>query len=434
MATKLSLSANRIVDVSSHFARFVPFTSNSLYPIHRWYRYKEGFSKDLVHLLLGLFSGEVDRCLDPFGGSGTTALACQEAGISCVSAEVNPFVHHVAKVKLRTSYRTKPFKAALRQVIRRVESHNTARFPIPAMSTITKSDNRKKWLFKPNVLQTILCFREAFQLVPPLYADLFLVVLAGILPNVGNTTKDGKCVRYKTGWKDKDITRANVISAFERRAEIFLEDIALIQESRPRISNSSKCFRSDAMHRLAQMEPASVDCVITSPPYLNSFDYTDVYMPELWTLGFVKSYADVRRLRLQTFCSHVQVKWAFEQLVPTRNLSRLMRAISKNGLWNSAIPNMIRGYFLQLTDLLTELRRVLRPDGRIAFIVGTSSYYNIPIPTDLLLIELAGGLGLQVVETRILRQFRQSTQQLAKNGSSGPPLRESLIVLRKSRR
>lgn len=422
------------MDVSNHFAHFVPFTSNSLYPIHRWYRYKEGFSKDLVHLLLGLFGGKRDRCLDPFGGSGTTALACQESGVACVSAEVNPFVHHVAVVKLRTSYRAKPFKAALRKVLRHAKADKTTSFPIPAMSTITKSDNRKKWLFRPNVLQSILSFRNAFELVPPLYADLFLVVLAGILPNVGNTTKDGKCVRYKTGWRDKRITKGDVICAFERRAEMFLEDVTLIQERSPRVSNASQCYRSDAMRRLAQMEPASVDCVITSPPYLNSFDYTDVYMPELWALGFVKSYADVRRLRLQTFCSHVQVKWAFERLAPTRSLSRLMRAISENGLWNSAIPDMIRGYFLQLTDLLTELKRVLRPDGRIAFVVGTSSYFNIPIQTDLLLIELAEGLGLQLVETRILRQFRQSTQQLAKNGSKGPSLRESLVVLRKARR
>src|SRR5207247_7679704 len=149
-------------------------------------------------------------------------------------------------------------------------------------------------------------------------------------------------------------------------------------------------------------------------------------MPELWALGFVESYAGVRRLRRQTFCSHVQVNCAFAQLVPTRNLSRLMRTISKNGLWNSTIPDMIRGYFLQLTDLRTELKLVTLRNGRIAFVLGTSSYFNVPIPTDMLLIELATGLGFQAEETRVLRHFTQSTQQLAKNGGNAP-LRESLI-------
>jgi hypothetical protein len=59
-----------VYDVSQSYSSFVPFTVNSVYPIHRWYRFKEGFSRDLVHLLLGALGPKVRVCLDPFAGSG----------------------------------------------------------------------------------------------------------------------------------------------------------------------------------------------------------------------------------------------------------------------------------------------------------------------------------------------------------------------------
>ena len=76
-----------IVDASPFFTGFVPFTANGIYPVHRWYRYKEGFSKDLVHFSLGLARRHVRRCLDPFAGSGTTGEVAFEMGRKAVLIE-----------------------------------------------------------------------------------------------------------------------------------------------------------------------------------------------------------------------------------------------------------------------------------------------------------------------------------------------------------
>ena len=42
----------------------------------------------------------VQRCLDPFGGSGTTALACQFLGTEPITIEVNPFLADLIEAKL----------------------------------------------------------------------------------------------------------------------------------------------------------------------------------------------------------------------------------------------------------------------------------------------------------------------------------------------
>src|SRR5882724_3839969 len=82
------------------------FLNNMRPPIHRWFRYSAGFSAEWVKWLLAERDGSQHRVLDPFVGSGTTCLACDEMGVQSFGIEAHPFVHRVAQVKL--SYTTDP--------------------------------------------------------------------------------------------------------------------------------------------------------------------------------------------------------------------------------------------------------------------------------------------------------------------------------------
>ena len=64
-------------------------------PIHRWFRYREGFSPALIRSVrLG------QRILDPFCGSGSIMIGAAQQGRSSVGIDVNPLAAFVARVKL----------------------------------------------------------------------------------------------------------------------------------------------------------------------------------------------------------------------------------------------------------------------------------------------------------------------------------------------
>ncbi len=421
-----------IFDLSRAYSRFVPFTVNAAYPVHRWYRFKEGFSRDFVHVLLGSQGKDAKDCLDPFGGSGTTPLTCQEIGVRCHSIEVNPFLHHIMSVKLNTSYTVNGFDATLGKLRRLLRDYDGTVFEEPIMSTLTRRPNLKKWLFSRAVLQGILTLQHCFSEVDPLYARLFLLALASILTDVGNTDKDGKCVRYKQGWRDHKFGRKTVYSRFFERIKIFRDDVDWIEKRAVHsCSNAPFSTCGSVIDELNHYAAKSFDLVITSPPYLNSWDYTDVYMPELWALGFVRSYEDVRDLRARTLRSHVQVRWEVDTGALREDLRSLISKVarSKGSLWNTTIPKMIGGYFLDMQDVFSQLRRVLRPGGKICLAVGTSSYKNIVIPTDLLLARSAEEAGFELTQMNIVRGLTRSTQQSAIGGRKLPALRESVLFL-----
>src|SRR2546423_781912 len=58
-------------------------------PFQRWYRFKEAFSPRFVSTAIGSLDRRPQACIDPFGGSGTTALACQFLGVQPSTIEVN---------------------------------------------------------------------------------------------------------------------------------------------------------------------------------------------------------------------------------------------------------------------------------------------------------------------------------------------------------
>src|SRR5437667_3940706 len=83
----------------------VPISSNQpslTQPFQRWFKLKEAFSPQFIIDCVRNAGREVKDCLDPFGGSGTTALTCQFLGIKPITIEVNPFLADLIEAKLTT--------------------------------------------------------------------------------------------------------------------------------------------------------------------------------------------------------------------------------------------------------------------------------------------------------------------------------------------
>ena len=76
--------------------------ANSL-PFQNWRHFKEAFAPEVVARAIEESPIPVKRCIDPFGGSGTTALACQFLGVHPNTIEVNPYLADLIRAKL-TSY------------------------------------------------------------------------------------------------------------------------------------------------------------------------------------------------------------------------------------------------------------------------------------------------------------------------------------------
>ena len=422
-----------IVDSSNEYSELVSFSLNRNVPFHRWYSFVEGYSKEFVRRLIGEQVNMPKVCLDPFGGIGTTALTCQELGVKCYSTEVNPFFHEVATSKLKKNYSSKVFESLIYEVERYLGSPNLDNeFPKLESQTFFESEDKEKWIFNLDVAEgitDILSWIERLNEEKPKYAPLFKIALASILLKVSNVFRNGKCLSYKKNWQDNFISRETVCEMFLHHCKkIILVDIKSNVNIKSKILNEKNFLLGDVREKLESIPNNSVDLVITSPPYLNSRDYTDVYRLELWILGYIKTFERETFQRKQALTSHVQVKLPDVSFPKIKSLEQFINILenSPKPLWNKNIPNMVKGYFNDMDHVIDVLNKKVKKGGKVYINVSNSAYVGVICEVDKILAEIGQLRGFKVDEIRIARYITSSTQQKLPER-----LRESIIVLEK---
>lgn len=404
----------KYVDYYQEYGRIMQFNKNKKEPIHRWYPFVEGYSKDFIKSIID----EVDKkdlvCLEPFSGSGTTSLELQHNNIPCYSFEINPLMYIIAKVKLEADYD-----------INKVELWHdfikTNRAVINAdlktvFSTLYEGDNKEKWNYDKAVGLAVQKLKTSISLVKEeKYKNLFFVVLSSILLDVSNLYRNGKCLSYKKNWKEINLSEADVFKKFDDKIDKEIKiDIQSIKKSKQ--NNRDILFNEDSRVGIETKVPDnSIDLVITSPPYLNSRDYTDTYMLELKTLGLTSTYEEVRNLREKTLRSHVQIKWEDNESINNKTLESTLKLLKDcsgdKEIWNSSILDMVRLYFVDMKKIFHVLYKKVKLGGRIYFNVSNSAYFNIMINTLEICAEIAESERFKVIEIRKARNLNPSPQQ-----------------------
>ncbi len=350
-------------------------------------------------------------------------MAAQFLGVTPSTIEVNPFLADLIQAKVAT-YHVPALISALTYVCDLARrSHSRGGTMIDALpATFIEPGVKGRWLFDHEVAREILRLRGSIAQLEDLnIARLFRVILGGLMTGFSNATVSGKGRRYRVNWESRPVDPRIVLAAFSDAAAAAIGEIDAFAD-RPVREATVLCGDSRAV--FATLDP--VDLIVCSPPYPNSFDYTDVYNLELWMLGYLGSAQENRALRQSTLTSHVQVSRDFSAAPSTTTLNRTMRALHRNAtqLWDRRLPAMVGGYFADLLTLLHASSRLLPHGGQAWFVVGDSQYAQVHVKVARILQELAPLAGFGVEYTAPFRSMRVSPQQ-----SGRPGLSEDLVVL-----
>jgi hypothetical protein len=237
------------------------------------------------------------------------------------------------------------------------------------------------------------------RLTDPDHARLFRVLLGGILIDVSNVVVSGKGRRYRRRWASRK-TDPRVVE--QRFSEAALRVIAEIHRYSRRACMDYEVLRGDCRALLSQRRPC--DLAVFSPPYPNSFDYTDVYNIELIARDFPAPPPGSSTL--------------------DRTLKRLVR--QRSSLWDHRLPEMVGGYFADMLRVLRGVHVGLTERGLAWIIVGDSRYATVRVRTARILAELAQTDGWELKAVEPCRSMRASAQQGGRR-----ELSETLLILQR---
>ena len=408
----------------------VTYVPNKTAPIHRWFQYKEGFSYQLVEMLLREFGADPahHRVFDPFVGCGTTVLVAKQMGFGAWGIDILPVAVFIARVKLRG-----PEVYDLPRL--RTEIARLQEIPFHPPSLTAPQDIRIiRLAYDPETLEQILFFKEQIQQIDDETVREFLLLgLMAILEKVSYTSKDGQFLRLR---RDKQIPQ--VRDVLRSQLEMMYSDLLgeQTQLSLPGLTrmpyrghSNGRCYveQADARSFVSEFEDYA-DIVITSPPYLNRYDYSRIYSLEL-CLQCVNEFEELKQVRHSLLRSHIESREAPTDNVHHPALVEVLDNLAGQNLNNPRIPVMVKGYFEDMNLVLQELAQVCRLGARVALVVANARFHGELIPVDLLLSDLAVDAGFEVERIIITRYKGNSSQQMGRFGRVA--VRESIAVLRR---
>lgn len=193
-------------------------------------------------------------------------------------------------------------------------------------------------------------------------------------------------------------------------------------------------YHADSRRIQNVLNPNSIDAVITSPPYPNEKDYTRSTRLESVLLGFIQNKSELQELKRGLLRSNTRNVYKGDDddqwITNDPEIQRIAAEIEtrrvelgKTSGFERLYPKVAKLYFGGMARHLAELRTVLRPGAKLAYVVGDqASYLRVMIRTGQLLGEIAKSLGYELVSIDLFRtRLATATKQ---------QMREEVVVLR----
>ena len=374
------------------------FTDNLALPVHRWFRYSAGFSAEWVRgVLQQERAAGRHRALDPFVGSGTVALESELVGMPSIGLEAHPFIARVAQAKLHWREDPAAFEAFGRNVLSAAQGMSVDVDGAPKL--IQKCFERESY---SRLAALVEAWRDQADESPS--SELTWLAAISIIRSC--STAGTAPWQYVLPNKEKK----NVADPFDAFSEK-LASMAADMRVRQRGPNGpSATVHNDDARRCETVEDGWADLIITSPPYVNNYDYADATRLELTVLGEVERWRDlhgvIRQHLLPSCTQHVTKRRdeTFEMLEDSRldpikpqitEVCRELSDVSEERKGRKAYHTLVAAYFGNMAHVWQQLRRVTAVGARACFVVGDSAPYGIHVPVDEWLGRLAIASGFE---------------------------------------
>lgn len=237
---------------------------------HFFHPYPAKFPADIVRKCIAEYSKEGERVIDPFCGSGTALVESKLLGRNAFGIDINPVGVLISKAK-SANYADKDL-LALDSVIEQVtgavlvsemwiEGHTSDSLPT--------YENRQYW-FSDSVIRELNAIQSEliapFKEQNPTLYELLMTAFSRIIVQVSNQDTETRYARV-----EKNIKVGETLKLFLKTLKAYRK--AFTEAEKPIAETRVEVIEGDTLKELPKLAENSFDMAITSPPYINSFDY-----------------------------------------------------------------------------------------------------------------------------------------------------------------
>jgi len=344
---------------------------------HGYHRYPAKFLPNVVKKLIEKYTKPNDTIADVFAGCGTTLVEAKIHGRKSIGVDINPVAELITKVK------TNPIDPIILQkqfdkFIKRMETFNVN-------DNNTKTHERLDYWFVPeNKNKIAFLKRKISQIRNPEIKAFFQVSLSNILKN---------CSRWlQSSTKPQIDPRKKIIDPFK----IFVSHTKrMIKKNNEFYTHLKKngylrtpCKIKLEDARKTTIRSNSVAAIITSPPYVTSYEYADIHQLTAYWYKYITDLANFRRKFIGTF-------YSLNQNLECNSIlaQKIVDGILKK---DDRTAKEVANYFKDMQNVVKEMHRILNNDGLACIVIGNTTLRDVKIKSTEVFKELLEQTGFKI--------------------------------------
>lgn len=371
--------------------------------VHRWFNFIAGFSPEFVQAAAttGREPTSDFRLLDPFSGCGTAPVAARMLGIQGVAYEPHPFFAAISEAKANSPRYWQSLPAIHAAITR-----GLLRRKVPSEISASASAFLTK-MFREEDLLALLSARRELEEAGFRHNPLAVLILSRVLDHCCFAATDGI---YKAPTTSKRTISPK--AAVDKVFGLLMEDEADATAGKGLCQIHEQS--SESMNELAD---ASVDLVVTSPPYLNNFDFAEMARMYLYFWSMASTWGEITdRVRSRLIVNTTTAlkgqrerQAAYRAMLPAGVKAAADAAVEalaqrRNEKAGKKEYNfLVYPYLSQMQTVLRETYRVLSPGAPFHMMVADAALYGVHLHTPQWLAEIMREIGFIDVRYELVR-------------------------------
>lgn len=361
-------------------------------------------------------SVEVGRIADIFCGCGTVAYEAKRNNINFWGCDINPVATMIARVKSQ-NYNSRKLNTYYKSIITVYAKLNDK------YVSYEEANERLKYWYGKKQFEDLSRLKMAIEEVPARskYRLFFICAFSNILKSTSRWLT--KSIKPQV---DPNKNPVDVISAFKAQCRFMImanDESDAIGTLKTQIVTAN--FLDTSVKR------PKVDMIITSPPYVTSYEYADLHqLSSLW-LGYAEDYRELREGSIGSM-HHV---YNFDRELKRLNntgTSIVFRLLDRD----KPKARSVAKYFLDMQKTAKSCYAMLSKGGMALFVIGDTEYKEIRIENARHLAEslLQSGFTNVLVTKRritgkILTPYRDESGRFTTDANSRKVYGEEFIVI-----
>ena len=368
----LHLFNGKDLDDGWSFAGFKPSDTGKW--THSYHRYPAKFIPQLVEQLINEYILIKNAHInDPFMGCGTTIVTAISRGFKGSGTDINKIAYLITKVKstaIEPAYLDRKIKHLLVK-LKFLDGSQKSLFyeSIEPLIPQRHIERINYWFTEKNKNELGIILRAIYDEEDEIIRDFFLVAFSHILKNCAiwlqGSTKPTRDLKKKPA-KPYNALSKN-LKKMQRGNDDFYQIIP--QKVKENLKEYLNIKAQDA--KTQPVANNSVDLIVSSSPYVTSYEYADLHQLSTIWLDFADNLTKYKKEFIGSIYKHCNTKELKSSI--GKGIVNKMQGKSKK------MATEIETFFIDMQKVFAESYRILKKGGRCCYVIGDTMLKGVDI-------------------------------------------------------